>query len=117
MRNRSGWSAVALVGMGMVALTGGVPAQGVGAEPLAIEIPEQPLNDALKALAQQAGFQVVFYSRESEGLAAKRLSGTYTRDQALKKLLDGTGLEYRYLDAQTVAVTGKDKKRADVAAD
>lgn len=74
------------------------------AEPVVVDIPELPLNDALKQLARQAGFQVVFYSRESEGIRAPKLAGRYTAEAALSELLAGTSLTYEFVNANTVAI-------------
>lgn len=74
------------------------------AEPVALDIPELPLNDALKQLARQAGFQVVFYSRESEGIRAPKLNGKFTAEAALNELLAGTSLTYEFVNANTVAI-------------
>ncbi len=79
--------------------------------PVALDIPASPLNDALKQLARQVGIQVVFYSRESEGLNAPRLRGTFTPQAALSELLAGTALRYEFVNANTVAI--RSAKSAD----
>lgn len=76
-------------------------------EPLSIDIPALPLNDALKQLAQQAGFQVVFYSKESEGMNAPRIAGRLTATEALRELLAGTALTYEFVNDNTVAIRSR----------
>ena len=69
-----------------------------------VEIAPQPLADALAALARQTGLRVTV---DAPTLAAQRsahVSGTYTAAQALRRLLEGTGLVARYTDAVSVVV-------------
>ena len=67
-------------------------------------IPAQELAPALKTLAHERGFQVVF---RSEVVGAKRTHGAVgdlTTTEALTRLLDGTNLVYSYLDEKTVTI-------------
>ena len=69
-----------------------------------VEIAAQPLADALAALARQTGLRVTV---DAPTLAAQRsagVSGTYSGAQALRRLLEGTGLVARYTDALSVVV-------------
>ncbi len=76
----------------------------------AIDIPAQPLGDALSQLAEQTNLQFVFYSEIGKGLITDRLVGTFTADSALARLLLNTGLRYEYIDARTIAIqSGKAK--------
>ena len=68
-------------------------------------IPAQELVPALKTLARERGFQVVF---QSEVVGTKRTQGAVgdlTTAEALTKLLDGTNLAYSYLDEKTVTIS------------
>jgi outer membrane receptor protein involved in Fe transport len=64
----------------------------------------QPLSQALRAYAQQSGDQIVFYSELGRGQESASVQGRYTRDEALHKLLENTGLSYRRVNARTVAI-------------
>ncbi len=69
-----------------------------------VQIAAQPLADALAALARQTGLRVTV---DAPTLAAQRsaaVSGTYSGAQALRRLLEGTGLVARYTDALSVVV-------------
>ena len=68
-------------------------------------IAAQPLSQALREYAQQSGDQVVFYSEIGKGRAAPALTGSYTRQEALQRLLENTGLKYRRVNAKTVAIS------------
>jgi iron complex outermembrane receptor protein len=60
-----------------------------------VNIPSQPLGSALQALAKDRGFQVVYESDEVNSRTTHGASGNLTTDEALKRILDGTGLTYR----------------------
>lgn len=99
--------AVAVLGLLSFCLFGVAAEAQAPSQPIVVDIPASPLNDALKQLARLAGLQVVFYSKDSEGLTARRLEGEYTADAALKQLLEGTGLVYEYVNPHTIAIRDK----------
>ena len=75
-------------------------------------IPAQPLGPALQALATQRNFQVVFVSEEVNSLRTGGAVGDLTPTEALQKLLEGTGLTFRYLDEKTVVILTKPARRS-----
>ena len=64
----------------------------------------QSIATALREYADQSGDQVVFYSELAQGRSAQSVVGSFTRDEALMKLLKGTGLTFRRLNPSTVAI-------------
>jgi hypothetical protein len=72
-----------------------------------IKIESQPLGSALQDLAKQSGVQIIFFSRTVEGRRAVALTGTYTTEEALALLLEGSGLAYHMLNERTIEVTAK----------
>ena len=68
------------------------------------DIPEQSLGDALRALATSRGVQLIYLSDDIENRHTPGAVGELTVDQALKKLLSGSGLEYRYVDENTISI-------------
>jgi iron complex outermembrane recepter protein len=70
----------------------------------ATNIPRQSLEAALQALAQDRNFQVVYNSKLVQKLRSAELRGDFTRDEALTRLLAGTGLTFHYLDENTVTI-------------
>jgi iron complex outermembrane recepter protein len=68
-------------------------------------IPAQELVPALKTLARERGFQVVFQSEVVGTVRSQGAVGELTTTEALTKLLDGTNLVYSYLDEKTVTIT------------
>src|SRR5690242_4131054 len=81
-----------------------VAAPNPGTQAVTVDIASQPLGDALNKLSELMNLQFVFYSQVGKGISAPRLSGSYTAQQALDRLLAHTGLVYEYLDARTVAI-------------
>lgn len=57
-----------------------------------LALPAQPLGDALNELARQAGLQLLVLRELVQGLQAPALSGRLSAQQALDRLLAGTGL-------------------------
>ena len=67
-------------------------------------IAAQGLGPALKELAQSRGLQVLYLSNTVREVRTRGAIGDITADEAFDQLLTGTGLTYRYLDANTVTV-------------
>lgn len=70
----------------------------------ATSITAQGLGPALQSLAKEHGFQLVYRSELIEGLRTGSITGDLTADEALTRLLAGTGLAFRYLDERTVTI-------------
>ena len=67
-------------------------------------IPAQPLARALAAFADQSGLQLVYVSSAvSNRRSHAVLAGAGTED-ALTKMLEGTGLQFEYLNPQTIRI-------------
>lgn len=105
----------------MVASVGlfGIPAPA-DAQPahhrVATDIPPEALGPALRSLAEEFGFQIVYPSKDVAALHTRGVVGRFTAAEALERALDGTGLSFRYVDAHTITLLPTD--RADsMAAD
>ncbi|MFJ4375119.1 TonB-dependent siderophore receptor [Pseudomonas japonica] len=59
----------------------------------AVNLPAQPLDQALNALAGQTGARILFATDSAEGLQAPGVSGDLSVEQALQRLLRGTRLK------------------------
>ena len=68
-------------------------------------IPAEDLGTALKELATERKFQILYRSDSVKNLRTRGAEGTLTPAEALAALLQGTGLMYRYVDARTVMIT------------
>lgn len=71
-----------------------------------LHLPAQPMDQALKGLAQQTGLQLLFRTDTgAKDVEARPLEGTFTLQDALRQLLQGSGLAFEFMDANTVAIT------------
>lgn len=75
---------------------GGVPNNAYAQEsPVRINMQAQSLGDALTQLGEQASLQIFYLPETVQGLKAPAVAGSLTPDQALQRLLAGTGVEFR----------------------
>ncbi|HWK71992.1 MAG TPA: TonB-dependent receptor plug domain-containing protein [Burkholderiaceae bacterium] len=75
---------------------GAVPIQVSAQEtPMQISIPAQSLSNALIQLGEQASLQIFYLPETVSGLNAPAVAGSLTPDQALQRLLAGTGIEFK----------------------
>lgn len=74
---------------------------------MAIHIEAQPIREALRALGEQAGLQILFRSEgvAFQSLIARRVAGEFSAKDALEQLLGHTGLQYEFVNEHTVRVT------------
>lgn len=80
------------------------PSTSQSPQPHDFNIPAQPLADALIAFGRQAGLQVSVDASSVRGLSAAGVAGSLTSDQALGRLLAGTGFGYRILGGNVVTL-------------
>lgn len=67
-------------------------------------IAAQDLAPALQALAKARNFQIIYVSEEISGRSTQGAVGELTPQEALARLLAGTGLTFKYLDDKTVTI-------------
>jgi iron complex outermembrane receptor protein len=68
------------------------------------DIPAQALAPALRSLAKERNFQIVFATQDVSERRTDGAVGEFTATEALEQLLKGSGLSYRYLDDKTIAI-------------
>jgi len=80
------------------------------------EIPAGPLDATLKAYEKATGLtvKVVLPTGTLAGFNSPGVTGLYREDEALRLLLDGTGLNYRVEDATTMVVGVQSKDTVSV---
>lgn len=88
-------------------LPGPANAQNATTQTVSLNIRSQDLGSALTALADRAGLRLLLPSSLVAGRISPPLSGTFTREQALSRLLAGTGLSYSFTNANTVTITDR----------
>lgn len=70
-------------------------------------LPSQPLAESLKALGAQTNINVMVSPRLVDGKQAPALKATLSAKDALARLLEGTGLEYHFVNERTVVIREK----------
>ena len=71
-----------------------------------VNIAAGDLGKALTQLGREAGVQIAFLPDRVRGRKAKSLRGSYTVEQALERLLDGTGLRFQKTEGGSYIVGG-----------
>ncbi len=92
-----------LAGSGPVVYQGPGPAR---ARTVEVDLPAQPLAKSLRDLGRIAGFQFLADRALTQGRRAPAVKGGMTVDDALTRLLAGSGLSYSFDGKSTVALVG-----------
>jgi outer membrane receptor protein involved in Fe transport len=69
-----------------------------------VSIPAQGLATALRSFAQDRKLYLIYASEDVVARHTNGAAGELTQDEALRLLLTGTGLTFRYIDDQTVSI-------------
>ena len=77
-------------------------AQPAGSYPF--QIPPQPLDSALKAFATATNLLLSYEATLTAGRVSPGVSGVYTPDEGLRLLLEGTVLQHRFANDNTVTL-------------
>jgi hemoglobin/transferrin/lactoferrin receptor protein len=115
-RLKSGLGSLGLVLWTTVAI---IPAQAqnVGQQTIAHKIPGGALGTAISRFGDTAGLQILYPADLVRGKTTDGISGQLTSEQALDRLLDGTGLSYRFTGANTVTIVNPAAAGGDAGAD
>lgn len=69
------------------------------------DIPAGPLSRTLATFGRQAGVQLSYEAAIASGKSSQGLSGMATREQAISRILQGTGLSYSFSDRSNVLIS------------
>ena len=100
-------AAASFVALTLCIIVVAIAADALAPVKMATNIPAQSLGAALQELAKERGFQLVYVSEDVNSLRTGGAVGDLTPTEALQKLLEGTGLTFRYLDEKTVVILTK----------
>lgn len=75
----------------------------VQAQEWTLNIPAQPLAQALQTLGQQTSLQIIYSPESIQNLRSSALNGRYQEDDSLSALLKGTGIRHQR-DGNTVTL-------------
>jgi TonB-dependent receptor len=76
------------------------------------EIKPQTMEQALLAYSEQSGVQILFNTERVKGLKCQGFTGHLTRTDAIKKLLNGSGLDFRFTAENTLTVQPTNQKKS-----
>jgi outer membrane receptor protein involved in Fe transport len=79
------------------------PARSQSAD-VTVHIPSEPLADALIDFAVQAKVSISDTGIDFQGAVSRPVDGTYSRFDALKRLLAFSGFDFRFVDAASVEI-------------
>lgn len=79
-------------------------------ESLRLDIRAQPLAEALIAFGAQTGISVMAASELTAGKTCRTVRGQFTRQQALTRLLQGTGLAFESSAQGTIVIVRQPPK-------
>lgn len=81
-----------------------------------LTIESQPIREALRALGEQMGLQILFRSETvaTEGMRSTRVTGELSAQEALDQLLARTGLKYEFINERTVRISSVDARMTGV---
>lgn len=71
---------------------------------IAFNIPAGPLPTALASFGERVGLQVLYAAELARGVMSPGVSGSMTPEAALRRLLEGSGLAYRFAGPHTVTL-------------
>lgn len=119
-RDAQGWSTRHLAGIALAVMIAGICLAGAQelqtaavSGPMSFHIPAQPLASALQAYGQKAGVQILYESNSAAGRTSVAVEGSFTREEALKRLLAGSRLEIQYTGPHALVLalpsTGSDQ--------
>lgn len=85
----------------------GLAVPAVWADTPHYHIGQQPLYAALNALAEQGDLQFVYTADMVKGLNSPGVSGRIGTEEALKRVLAGSNLDYRFSNQRTITLSRK----------
>jgi outer-membrane receptor for ferric coprogen and ferric-rhodotorulic acid len=76
-------------------------------------VPRASVQEALRQFAEKTGLQIVYASELAKTGESGGVSGNLTPDAALARILTGTGLSFRYVNATTIVISAQGSAGAD----
>jgi hemoglobin/transferrin/lactoferrin receptor protein len=89
----------------MIAVQSGAYAQTAERQ-VSFNIPPGPLTRSLVSFGRQAGLQITYLPPIASGKQSSGVSGPVAPNEAISRLLLGTGLTYSFSNSRTVAISG-----------
>lgn len=100
-------TAITVIGSSAPANAQQVLGEAVSVQQTNFNISEQSLSSALTLFGQQSGLQISVDSAVARGLSSSGVSGVFSDEEALARLLAGTGISYYFSGADTVIIAAE----------
>src|SRR5215472_5261868 len=110
------WATVVLWSCALLTLLGTATCYGQSPVALSRDIPPQPLAEALAAYARQTGLQLIYESELVRDLTSKGAPAGLAPNAALARLLEGTDLQFEFLNERGVHIFGTKPKASPAGA-
>jgi outer membrane receptor protein involved in Fe transport len=78
------------------------------------DLPSQPLADSLRSVGSQANINILFDPPLISGRVAPSIDDVMTADEALTRLLQGTGIKHEFLNESTVVLAPAKEQQSKV---
>jgi len=101
------------LGVALLGLSCFAPGWALG-EGLIKELAPRPLEEALEAFSKDTGLQIIYRARMTSGLTSGGAPSGLSNAETLRDILQGTGLQFEFLNDRTVTIV--DSKRTTAAA-
>ena len=96
--------ALSILALGTLVDAAAALAQVIASATLAADIPAQPLPQALSAFARETGLRLVYVSAIVRNEKSRPASAGQSAEEALARMLQGTGLQFEYLTPHTIRI-------------
>ncbi len=111
--SRSRLHGAVAMGLALASVQAGVTAEAYAAEQEArFDITAQPISSALIQFASQSKIRVAAAGVDVSAIETQGVSGVLLPEEALKQLLDGTGLSYSRMDNGSFVIKGQNLSAA-----
>ena len=103
MRALLGATAISMSSVAILAMAG-APTAAQAQQARSYDIPAQPLTSALQAFGRQSGLRVATDDTQIAGLRANPVSGAMTSEAALRRMLNGLGVQHQFVGDGAVVI-------------
>ncbi|WP_241509512.1 TonB-dependent siderophore receptor [Pseudomonas ovata] len=86
----------------------------VQAQEWTLNIPAQPLDQALQTLASQIDMQILYGPSDIQGLSSPTLKGNFSAEESIQALLVGTGIAYQ-VNGNTITLQARPNEALELS--
>lgn len=102
--------------LGRIFFTIPVLVSAIGVDAKEVQIPPGELVEAIQELSKQYGAEIIYEAKKLDGIKTQGVNGDIDVEQAIQKLLDGTGLEVYKDSSGAMLITTSRASRSELQA-